>query len=193
MIIYNSFFLSNFNYCPVVWHFCGKNSTGLGWGRGENTFPMCIYLYCIIMSFNAWLWYWFFLLVFLHACDIFVAQSYSIFLACVCSYYAWPVIYVYVFVNFYILYVCRNTSSSELMLYVYIYPTKNKASCILYLVFVPNQWKINAYHNKISRFEKVCTNWPKLGWTDSKSGTNWLVRIWVRTNWLDTVYPQQGI
>ena len=27
MIIYNSFILSNFNYCPVVWHFCGKNST----------------------------------------------------------------------------------------------------------------------------------------------------------------------
>ena len=27
MVIYNSFILSNFNYCPVVWHFCGKNST----------------------------------------------------------------------------------------------------------------------------------------------------------------------
>ena len=27
MIIYNSFILSNFNYCPVIWHFCGKNST----------------------------------------------------------------------------------------------------------------------------------------------------------------------
>ena len=26
-IIYNSFILSNFNYCPVIWHFCGKYST----------------------------------------------------------------------------------------------------------------------------------------------------------------------
>ena len=26
-IIYNSFILSNFNYCPVVWHFCSKHST----------------------------------------------------------------------------------------------------------------------------------------------------------------------
>ena len=24
MIIYNSFINSNFNYCPIVWHFCGK-------------------------------------------------------------------------------------------------------------------------------------------------------------------------
>ena len=23
--IYNSFIMSNFNHCPLVWHFCGKN------------------------------------------------------------------------------------------------------------------------------------------------------------------------
>ena len=27
MIIYNSFILSNFNYCPLIWQFCGKYST----------------------------------------------------------------------------------------------------------------------------------------------------------------------
>ena len=27
ILIYNSFILSNFNYCPVVWHFCSQNST----------------------------------------------------------------------------------------------------------------------------------------------------------------------
>ena len=27
MIIYNSFILSNFNYCPIVWHFCTKRSS----------------------------------------------------------------------------------------------------------------------------------------------------------------------
>ena len=26
MIIYNSFINSNFNYCPIVWHFCGKKN-----------------------------------------------------------------------------------------------------------------------------------------------------------------------
>ena len=26
-LIYNTFILSNFNYCPIVWHFCGKVST----------------------------------------------------------------------------------------------------------------------------------------------------------------------
>ena len=26
-VIYNTFILSNFNYCPIVWHFCGKGST----------------------------------------------------------------------------------------------------------------------------------------------------------------------
>ena len=25
-MVYNSFILSNFNYCPIVWHFCGKSS-----------------------------------------------------------------------------------------------------------------------------------------------------------------------
>ena len=25
-IIYNSFILSNFNYCPLAWHFCGKTN-----------------------------------------------------------------------------------------------------------------------------------------------------------------------
>ncbi len=25
--IYNTFVLSNFNYCPIVWHFCGKVNT----------------------------------------------------------------------------------------------------------------------------------------------------------------------
>ena len=25
-IIYNSFILSNFNYCPLVWYFCGKTN-----------------------------------------------------------------------------------------------------------------------------------------------------------------------
>ena len=24
MILYNSFVMSNFNYCPIAWHFCGK-------------------------------------------------------------------------------------------------------------------------------------------------------------------------
>ena len=27
MIIYKSFVLSNFNYCPLVWHFCGNKNT----------------------------------------------------------------------------------------------------------------------------------------------------------------------
>ena len=27
MIIYNSFILSNFNYCPIVWNFCSKRSS----------------------------------------------------------------------------------------------------------------------------------------------------------------------
>ena len=27
MIIYNSFILSNFNYCPIMWHFCTKRSS----------------------------------------------------------------------------------------------------------------------------------------------------------------------
>ncbi len=26
-IIYNTFILAHFNYCPMVWHFCGKAST----------------------------------------------------------------------------------------------------------------------------------------------------------------------
>ncbi len=26
-IIYNIFILSNFNYCPIIWHFCGKTCT----------------------------------------------------------------------------------------------------------------------------------------------------------------------
>ncbi len=26
-IIYNAFILAHFNYCPMVWHFCGKAST----------------------------------------------------------------------------------------------------------------------------------------------------------------------
>ena len=25
--VYNTFILANFNYCPIVWHFCGKTST----------------------------------------------------------------------------------------------------------------------------------------------------------------------
>ncbi len=25
--VYNTFILANFNYCPIVWHFCGKMST----------------------------------------------------------------------------------------------------------------------------------------------------------------------
>ena len=27
MTIYNSFIVSNFNYCPLAWHFCGTSST----------------------------------------------------------------------------------------------------------------------------------------------------------------------
>ena len=27
LLIHNSFILANFNYCPIVWHFCGKVST----------------------------------------------------------------------------------------------------------------------------------------------------------------------
>ncbi len=27
-IIYNTFILANFNYCPIVWHFCGTTMTG---------------------------------------------------------------------------------------------------------------------------------------------------------------------
>jgi hypothetical protein len=27
LTIYYSFILSNFNYCPLVWHFCGGNNT----------------------------------------------------------------------------------------------------------------------------------------------------------------------
>ncbi len=26
-VIYNTFILAHFNYCPMVWHFCGKAST----------------------------------------------------------------------------------------------------------------------------------------------------------------------
>ena len=26
-VMYNTFILSNFNYCPIIWHFCGKTST----------------------------------------------------------------------------------------------------------------------------------------------------------------------
>ncbi len=26
-IIYNTFIFAHFNYCPMVWHFCGKSST----------------------------------------------------------------------------------------------------------------------------------------------------------------------
>ncbi len=26
-IIYNTFMLSNFNYCPIIWHFCEKTGT----------------------------------------------------------------------------------------------------------------------------------------------------------------------
>ncbi len=29
-IIYNTFLLSNFNYCPIIWHFCGKTCTKKG-------------------------------------------------------------------------------------------------------------------------------------------------------------------
>ncbi len=25
--IYNTFILSNFNYCPIIWHFCGQVSS----------------------------------------------------------------------------------------------------------------------------------------------------------------------
>ena len=28
MMLYNSFVMSNFNYCPVAWHFCGKVNNG---------------------------------------------------------------------------------------------------------------------------------------------------------------------
>jgi hypothetical protein len=27
LTIYYSFILSNFNYCPLVWHFCGESNT----------------------------------------------------------------------------------------------------------------------------------------------------------------------
>ena len=27
LTIYNSYIMSNFNYCPVVWHFCGESNT----------------------------------------------------------------------------------------------------------------------------------------------------------------------
>ena len=27
MTIYNSFIVSNFNYCPMAWHFCNASST----------------------------------------------------------------------------------------------------------------------------------------------------------------------
>ena len=27
ILIYNSFIRSNFNYCPLVWHFCNKTNT----------------------------------------------------------------------------------------------------------------------------------------------------------------------
>ncbi len=26
-IMYNTFILSNFNYCPIIWHFCGKTAS----------------------------------------------------------------------------------------------------------------------------------------------------------------------
>ncbi len=25
--MYNTFILSNFNYCPIIWHFCGKTAS----------------------------------------------------------------------------------------------------------------------------------------------------------------------
>jgi hypothetical protein len=27
LTIYHSYIMSNFNYCPVVWHFCGESNT----------------------------------------------------------------------------------------------------------------------------------------------------------------------
>ena len=27
LTIYFSFIMSNFNYCPIVWHFCGETNT----------------------------------------------------------------------------------------------------------------------------------------------------------------------
>ena len=29
MTIYNSFIVSNFNYCPLAWHFCSISSTNM--------------------------------------------------------------------------------------------------------------------------------------------------------------------
>ena len=41
LTIYYSFIMSNFNYCPVVWHFCGENNTKK---NGKNT-RTCLALY----------------------------------------------------------------------------------------------------------------------------------------------------
>ena len=53
MIIYNSFILSNFNYCPIVWHFCSKRSSdkmeklqerGLRFVTEDYSFPLHVIL-----------------------------------------------------------------------------------------------------------------------------------------------------
>ena len=53
MIIYNSFILSNFNYCPIVWHFCSKRSSdkmeklqerGLRFVTGDYSSPIQVIL-----------------------------------------------------------------------------------------------------------------------------------------------------
>ena len=37
LTIYYSFVMSNFNYCPVVWHFCGEVNTQKTMENGENS------------------------------------------------------------------------------------------------------------------------------------------------------------
>ena len=62
---------------------------------------------------------------------------------------------IYLFVNLYILHVCRNTSSSELVLYVYIYSTKNKAFGFLYLVYMDKLSLTNRISGKTFRHNSL--------------------------------------
>jgi hypothetical protein len=39
---YYSFILSNFNYCPVTWHYCSVSASQRVEGQYDNTFTSCL-------------------------------------------------------------------------------------------------------------------------------------------------------
>ena len=95
---------------------------GVRFWRGESTFPMCIYLLCIIMSFNAY-----------SNCDIdfcsycycmpviyLVIQSYSSFIACVLAivHDLWYKIYLFVNFIYYMYMFVENQALQSLCFYI---------------------------------------------------------------------------